>query len=65
MAAAVNEGGLGVTPLHHAATCTQPEGAAADGVRLVVAAGAVFLMIRRPPRSTLILTLFPYTTLFR
>ena len=22
-------------------------------------------MIRRPPRSTLILTLFPYTTLFR
>src|SRR6056300_1104952 len=23
------------------------------------------LMIRRPPRSTLILTLFPYTTLFR
>src|SRR6056300_1086060 len=24
-----------------------------------------FLMIRRPPRSTLILTLFPYTTLFR
>src|SRR6056300_1818647 len=24
-----------------------------------------FLMIRRPPRSTLILILFPYTTLFR
>src|SRR6056300_1977110 len=24
-----------------------------------------FLMIRRPPRSTLILTPFPYTTLFR
>src|SRR6056300_1951306 len=24
-----------------------------------------FLMIRRPPSSTLILTLFPYTTLFR
>src|SRR6056300_1528842 len=24
-----------------------------------------FVMIRRPPRSTLILTLFPYTTLFR
>src|SRR6056300_1772183 len=24
-----------------------------------------FLMIRRPPISTLILTLFPYTTLFR
>src|SRR6056300_1284472 len=24
-----------------------------------------FLMIRPPPRSTLILTLFPYTTLFR
>src|SRR5213078_5381260 len=24
-----------------------------------------FLMIRRPPRSTLELTLFPYTTLFR
>src|SRR6056300_1967060 len=24
-----------------------------------------FLMIRRPPRSTLSLTLFPYTTLFR
>src|SRR6056300_595637 len=24
-----------------------------------------FLMILRPPRSTLILTLFPYTTLFR
>src|SRR6056300_681169 len=24
-----------------------------------------FLMIRRPPRSTLTLTLFPYTTLFR
>src|SRR6056300_1351751 len=24
-----------------------------------------FLMIRRPPRPTLILTLFPYTTLFR
>src|SRR6056300_1978566 len=24
-----------------------------------------FLMIRRPPRSTLILTIFPYTTLFR
>src|SRR3546814_16809211 len=25
----------------------------------------VFLMIRRPPRSTLTYTLFPYTTLFR
>src|SRR6056300_1952142 len=25
----------------------------------------VFLMILRPPRSSLILTLFPYTTLFR
>mgnify|MGYP005835438077 CR=1 FL=1 len=25
----------------------------------------IFLMIRRPPRSTLPLTLFPYTTLFR
>src|SRR6056300_449262 len=24
-----------------------------------------FLLFRRPPRSTLILTLFPYTTLFR
>src|SRR6056300_1349513 len=24
-----------------------------------------FLIMRRPPRSTLILTLFPYTTLFR
>src|SRR6056300_2051495 len=24
-----------------------------------------FVMFRRPPRSTLILTLFPYTTLFR
>src|SRR3546814_17422684 len=24
-----------------------------------------FLMIRRPPRSTLTVTLFPYTTLFR
>src|SRR3546814_3234360 len=26
---------------------------------------SVFLMIRRPPRSTLTDTLFPYTTLFR
>ena len=25
----------------------------------------IFLMIRRPPRSTLTCTLFPYTTLFR
>src|SRR5213076_3497599 len=25
----------------------------------------VFLMIRRPPRSTRLVTLFPYTTLFR
>src|SRR6184192_1667397 len=27
--------------------------------------GVFFLMIRRPPRSTRRLTLFPYTTLFR
>eukprot|EP01047_Picozoa_sp_COSAG01_P133999 COSAG01_NODE_64067_length_278_cov_0.418994_1_plen_51_part_01 len=30
-----------------------------------VKAGVVFLMIRRPPRSTQAKTLFPYTTLFR
>src|SRR3546814_4868178 len=30
-----------------------------------VCTGFVFLMIRRPPRSTLTDTLFPYTTLFR
>eukprot|EP01049_Picozoa_sp_SAG25_P020591 SAG25_NODE_7159_length_501_cov_0.465174_1_plen_121_part_10 len=36
------------------------------GVAVVVQRGQLFfLMIRRPPRSTLILTLFPYTTLFR
>src|SRR6187402_3760746 len=28
-------------------------------------AGFFFLMIRRPPRSTRLATLFPYTTLFR
>eukprot|EP01048_Picozoa_sp_COSAG05_P043167 COSAG05_NODE_23741_length_256_cov_0.541401_1_plen_51_part_10 len=28
-------------------------------------AAGVFLMIRRPPRSTQAKTLFPYTTLFR
>src|SRR5213076_1463416 len=28
-------------------------------------AGFFFLMIRRPPRSTRLVTLFPYTTLFR
>ena len=32
--------GNGWTLLHRAARCTQPEGAAADGVRLLVAAGA-------------------------
>src|SRR3546814_17133378 len=31
----------------------------------VVYLSFVFLMIRRPPRSTLTDTLFPYTTLFR
>src|SRR3546814_11560883 len=30
-----------------------------------VGCGVVFLMIRRPPRSTRTDTLFPYTTLFR
>src|SRR3546814_6709677 len=33
--------------------------------RLVVCCFVVFLMIRRPPRSTRTDTLFPYTTLFR
>eukprot|EP01048_Picozoa_sp_COSAG05_P036417 COSAG05_NODE_16395_length_347_cov_0.657258_1_plen_74_part_10 len=32
-----------------------------DGFRAFV----IFLMIRRPPRSTQAKTLFPYTTLFR
>ena len=32
--------GKGFTPLDRAAVCTQPEGAAAGGVRLLVAAGA-------------------------
>src|SRR3546814_19437777 len=32
---------------------------------MVVLLGLVFLMIRRPPRSTRTDTLFPYTTLFR
>ena len=43
MAAALAErdiGGRGATPLERAAMCTQPEGAAADGVRLLLAAGA-------------------------
>ena len=30
----------GCAPLDHAAMCTQPEGAAADGTRLLLAAGA-------------------------
>ena len=32
--------GFGYTPLERAAMCTQPEGAAADGARLLIAAGA-------------------------
>src|SRR3546814_18171961 len=32
---------------------------------LILCSGVVFLMIRRPPRSTRTDTLFPYTTLFR
>ena len=41
MAAAVADyDGDTYTPLHRAAMCTQPEGAAADGVRLLLAAGA-------------------------
>ena len=41
MAAALAErDDRGGTPLDRAAECTQPEGAAADGVRLLVAAGA-------------------------
>src|SRR5213082_1344157 len=32
---------------------------------LLLAATIFFLMIRRPPRSTLCQTLFPYATLFR
>eukprot|EP01045_Picozoa_sp_COSAG04_P008772 COSAG04_NODE_493_length_13427_cov_20.233118_8_plen_240_part_00 len=40
MAAALAERGGGGRPLHCAAECRQPEGAAADGVRLLVAAGA-------------------------
>src|SRR6056300_1568306 len=39
--------------------------ATADPVDEPVSIVFFFLMIRRPPRSTLILTLFPYTTLFR
>ena len=39
MAAALAERD-GRTPLHNAAMCTQPEGAAAGGVRLLLAAGA-------------------------
>src|SRR6056300_1915277 len=34
-------------------------------VEFIAAVIVFFLMLRRPPRSTLILTLFPYTTLFR
>src|SRR5881394_193872 len=36
-----------------------------EGERLVGDVSFFFLMIRRPPRSTLDGTLFPYTTLFR
>src|SRR6056300_1627160 len=39
--------------------------AGAPGEHVVLVHVFFFLMIRRPPRSTLILTLFPYTTLFR
>ena len=39
-AALAERDGNGHTPLHRAAQCTQPEGAAADGVRLLLAAGA-------------------------
>ena len=48
MAAALAEldGGYG-TPLHRAARCKQPEGAAADGVRLLLAAGADAATLRR------------------
>src|SRR5213082_88764 len=35
-----------------------------SGVRIVVA-HFLFIVMRRPPRSTLCQTLFPYTTLFR
>ena len=35
-----DSGGSFCTPLHRAAVCKQPEGAAADGVRLLLAAGA-------------------------
>src|ERR1022692_1666693 len=49
----------------HAAAPQAPPPALAENVRLAPAAGysrfLFFLMIRRPPRSTL----FPYTTLFR
>src|SRR3546814_16491061 len=34
-------------------------------VRLAYCMSVVFLLIRRPPRSTRTATLFPYTTLFR
>src|SRR5213078_5106811 len=39
-------------------------GSDADGV-VVAVLFFFFLILRRPPRSTLELTLFPYTTLFR
>src|SRR6056300_460551 len=41
------------------------DGAASVTVAVKKRVGFFFLMIGRPPRSTLILTLFPYTTLFR
>ena len=40
VAAALAERVNGFAPLHRAAVCTRPEGAAADGVRLLLAAGA-------------------------
>ena len=40
VAAALAERDSNGTPLHYAAECKQPEGAAADGVRLLLAAGA-------------------------
>ena len=40
MAALAERDRDGRAPLDHAALCKQPEGAAADGVRLLVAAGA-------------------------
>src|SRR3546814_14145903 len=41
------------------------DAAVVDSVLLYVTSSFLFLMIRRPPRSTRTDTLFPYTTLFR